>query len=314
MESEFTWMDGALVPTAQATVPFLTVGLHYGLGVFEGIRCYDTAQGPAVFRLPEHARRLIDSARILGLDTPYTAEQIAQGCVDVVAANRFRECYLRPLIFARGGMSLSLVGQAVGVGIAAWAWPAYLGEDAKRVGIKVNVSSYTRHHPNVMMTKTKASGNYISSALAKSESVRLGFDEAIMLDPQGYVSECTGQNLFIVRRGKLLTPPAASILEGITRDSVLELAAELGHPVHEQTLSRDELYLADEVFVCGTATEVISVREIDGRRVADGPMGPVTTSIRHAFTAAVRGQTPAYQRWLTLIGDPIDQQRRAGGT
>ena len=157
MQSEFTWMDGKLLPTAEATVPFLTVGLHYGLGVFEGIRCYDTTRGPAVFRLPEHARRLIDSARILGLETAYTPEQIVQGCVDVVAANKFRECYLRPLIFAKGGMNLSLVGAPTGVGIAGWAWAAYLGEEAKKAGIRVNVSSYTRHHPNVVMTKAKAS-------------------------------------------------------------------------------------------------------------------------------------------------------------
>jgi len=301
VQSEFTWMDGKLLPTAEATVPFLTVGLHYGLGVFEGIRCYDTARGPAVFRLPEHARRLIDSARILGLETAYTPEQIVQGCVDVVASNKFRECYLRPLIFAKGGMNLSLVGAPTGVGIAGWAWAAYLGEEAKKAGIRVNVSSYTRHHPNVVMTKAKASGNYVSSALAKSESVRIGCDEAIMLDPQGYVSECTGQNLFIVRDGTLITPSAASILEGITRDSILELATDLGHPPVERTVSRDELYLAEEVFVCGSATEIISVREIDGRRVGDGKMGPVTTKLHRAFTDAVRGKTAAYEKWLTFV-------------
>lgn len=301
MESQFTWMDGALVPTAQANVPFLTVGLHYGLGVFEGIRCYDTTRGPAVFRLVDHAQRLIDSARILGLETRYTADDIVQGCLDVVAANQFRECYLRPLVYAKGGMNLSLVGAPTGVGIAGWAWAAYLGEEAKKTGIRVNVSSYTRHHPNVVMTKAKASGNYVSSALAKSESVRGGCDEAIMLDPQGYVAECTGQNLFLVRRGKVVTPLAASILEGITRDSVLELARDLGYGVEERMVSRDELYLADEVFVCGTATEIIAVREIDGRRVRDGVMGPMTSALHRAFTAAVRGQTPAYERWLSWV-------------
>jgi branched-chain amino acid aminotransferase len=301
MESQFTWMDGRLIPTAQATVPFLTSALHYGLAVFEGIRCYDTPRGPAVFRLPEHARRLLDSARVIGLETAFGPDDIARACLDVVAANGFRECYVRPLIFSTtGGWNLSLKGVATSVGVAAWEWNAYLGPEARERGVRVNVSSFNRHHPNVMMTKAKTAGNYVNSALAKTESVRNGFDEAVLLDPAGYVSECTGQNIFLVRGGKIVTPPTATILEGITRDSLITVAEALGYPVVEDVVSRDQLYIADEIFVCGTASEVVAVREVDHRAIGAGKMGPVTRALQ-AYQAAVRGQDPAYAHWLSHV-------------
>ena len=303
MESKFIWMDGKLVEFEKATVHFLNVGLHYGMAVFEGIRCYSTDQGPAVFRLKEHAQRLIDSAHVLGMrELPWSAEDVAAAIKQTIAANEFGECYIRPVIWlADGGWNINVDGAKPHLGIAAWAWGAYLGEAAIEAGIRANISSYTRHHVNVMMTKAKISGNYANSALAKTESVRLGFDEAIMLDPQGYVAECTGENIFLVRSGKIVTPPATTILEGITRDALITIARDLGFDVSEQMISRDQLYIADEVFVCGTAAECIALREIDFRMIGSGKMGPVTRQVQQAFHAAVRGQTAKYAGWLTLV-------------
>ena len=229
MESKTIWMDGKLVDYANATVHFLNVGLHYGLAVFEGIRCYSTAKGPAVFRLQEHAERLIDSAHVLGMrDLPWSAEDVAEAIKQTIAANDFGDCYIRPVIWlSEGGWNINVDGAKPHLGIAAWVWGAYLGEAAIEAGVRANISSYTRHHGNVMMTKAKISGNYANSALAKTESVRLGFDEAIMLDPQGYVAECTGENIFLVRNGKIFTPPTTTILEGITRDSLITIARDL---------------------------------------------------------------------------------------
>jgi branched-chain amino acid aminotransferase len=302
MESRYIWMDGKLVEFANATVHFLNVGLHYGMAVFEGIRCYSTDNGPAVFRLKEHAQRLIDSAHVLGMrDLPWTAEDVAEAIKQTVAANEFSECYIRPVIWlADGGWNINVDGAQPHLGIAAWAWGAYLGEAAIEAGIRANISSYTRHHVNVMMTKAKISGNYANSALAKTESVRLGFDEAIMLDPQGYVAECTGENIFVVRGGKIFTPPTTTILEGITRDALITIARDLGFEVIEQMISRDQLYIADEVFVCGTAAECIALREIDFRTIGSGKMGPVTRQIQQAYQAAIHGKLPKYAsgwRW-----------------
>ncbi|MEK7328972.1 MAG: branched-chain amino acid transaminase, partial [Chloroflexota bacterium] len=225
MESKFVWMNGELVEYEKATVHFLTPALHYGVGVFEGIRSYATDHGPAVFRLKEHAERLVNSAKVLGFrDLPYTAEEIAEAIKLTVAANGYVECYIRPLIYLTGGgWNLNIDGGKAGVGIAVWEWNQYLGAEALEKGIRANIASFTRHHPNVMMTKAKITGNYANSVLARTESVRLGFDEAIMLDPQGYVAECTGENLFMARGGKVYTPNLAPQLEGITRDSVLTL-------------------------------------------------------------------------------------------
>src|SRR6188474_830483 len=254
MESKYIWMDGELVEFGKATLHFLTPALHYGVGVFEEIRCYTTERGPAVFRLKEHSERLIDSAKVLGFrELPYSAAEIADAIRQTVAANGFDECYIRPLIYLTGGgWNLTVDAGRAAVGIAVWQWDNYLGEEALERGIRANVASYTRLHPNVSMTKAKITGNYANSVLAKTESMRLGFDEAILLDPQGYVGECTGENIFLVRGGTVVTVPAAPVLEGITRDAVLTLAADLGYRALEAPISRDQLYTADEVFVCGT--------------------------------------------------------------
>lgn len=297
------WMDGRLTPASEANVPFLTAGLHYGIGVFEGIRCYAGAFGPSIFRLSDHVRRLLDSARILGFrEVPWSHDDLVTACLDTVRASGFDECYIRPLIYlADGGWNLTVDTGRPRAGVGVWPWKAYLGEEARARGVRANVSSFTRHHPNVMMTKAKIAGNYASSVLAKTESLRLGFDEAIMLDPSGYVAECTGENIFIVHRGRLITPPAAAILEGITRDSVMTLAADLAYDVVEAPVSRDALYAADEVFVCGTAAEVIALREIDFRVIGAGATGPVTRALQDAYHAATTGEHPRSAEWL----DPV---------
>ena len=302
-ESQYVWMDGELVAFDQATVPFLNRTLHYGLGVFEGIRCYSTDNGPAVFRLKEHVERLVDSAHVLGIrDLPYTSDEISAAIKQTIRANPFAECYIRPLIyFSSNEMGLNLDQGKVSLGIAVWEWNSYLGKEALEKGVRANVSSFTRHHLNAMMTKAKITGNYPNSVLAKTESLRLGFDEAIMLDSQGYVAECTGENLFIVRDEKVITPPMAPVLEGITRDSLVKIAADLGYPVVEQPISRDQLYIADEAFVCGTAAEVIAIREIDFRTIGIGRMGPVTRQIQRAYHDAVHGRHPRSTEWLDSV-------------
>ncbi len=303
MESQFVWMNGALVPYEQATVHFLTPALHYGVGVFEGIRAYRTAHGPAIFRLREHMERLVHSAKVLGFrKMPYSVQQLMSAARETVAANNFDECYIRPLVFlAGGGWNLNIDNGAPGVGIAAWEWKNYLGDEAIEKGVRANISSFTRHHPNVMMTKAKVTGNYANSFLAKTESVRLGFDEAIMLDPQGYVAECTGENLFLVHGRKIVTPALAPVLDGITRDALITLARELGHEVVEGPLSRDQLYTADEVFVCGTAAECVALREIDFRVIGSGATGPVTRALQQAFRAVVHGDHPRSAGWLDYV-------------
>ncbi len=302
--SKYIWWNGSLVPYAQAQLPFMTTALHHGGAVFEGIRAYRGDAGPALFRLREHIVRLFDSAQIFGLpETGYSVETLMSACEEVVAANAFGDCYLRPVIFiADGGWNLTTLDVKLGVGIAAWEWAAYLGGEAREKGVRANVASFTRHHPNVMMTKAKISGNYANSILAKTESLRLGFDEAILLDPQGFVAECTGENLFLVKGGKVVTPGTATILEGITRDTLLTIGRDLGYEVREAAISRDQLYAADEVFVCGTAAEVVALREIDFRRIGAGVMGPVAARLQHTFHDAVRGRLPEYQAWLTPVG------------
>jgi branched-chain amino acid aminotransferase len=302
--SKYVWMDGRLVPFEQATLHFLTPALHYGGAVFEGIRSYKGGDGTAIFRLSDHVRRLFASAHVFGLpELGYSEAEIEDACHDVVAANGFGDCYIRPVVYiADGGWNLTTVGVKLGFGIAAWEWSAYLGAEAREKGVRANVSSFTRHHPNVTMTKAKVAGNYANSILAKTESMRLGFDEAILLDPQGYVAECTGENLFLVKDNLLLTTPAASILEGITRDSIVTLARDLGYEVREQPISRDQLYAADEVFVCGTAAEVTALREIDFRAIGVGRMGPLTAQLQTAFYDVVAGRLRRYERWLTPVG------------
>lgn len=303
MISKFVWMNGELVPYANATVHFLTPALHYGAAVFEGIRCYDTPRGPAIFRAREHAERLLQSAEVFGFRSfPWTLDDIVQAFRDTVNANDFAECYVRPLIYLTdGGWNLNVDGGQPSLGIAVWEWKNYLGHDAMERGVRANISSFTRHHLNVMMTKAKIAGNYANSFLAKTESVRLGFDEAIMLDPQGFVAECTGENIFLVRRGKIYTPPIATILDGITRQSLITLANDLGYLVIEQPISRDQLYTAEEVFVCGTAAEVIALREIDFRTIGQGYMGHVTRAIQTAYHDAIHGNHPRSEEWLDYV-------------
>jgi len=303
MEAKYVWMDGELVENEKATVHFLTPALHYGAAAFEGIRAYNTDKGTAVFRLMEHARRLVDSAHVLGFrDLPWTTEQITSAIKKTVKVNGFNSCYIRPLVYWGGQVcGLNMNGAQPSLGIATWEWTNYLGEEAMEKGIRANISSYTRHQPNVTMTKAKISGNYANSVLAKTESIRLGFDEAIMLNPQGYVAECTGENIFFVRNNKIVTPPLADILEGITRDSIICIAKDLGYEVSELPVSRDQLYTADEVFVCGTAAECISLREIDFRIIGEGKTGPVTCAIQKTFYAAIQARLPHYERWLDFI-------------
>src|SRR5438270_227008 len=234
----YIWFDGELKKFAEANVPFLNAGLHYGISVFEGIRCYATERGPAIFRLQEHAERLLDSAQVIGFrDLPCSLEKLIEIILQTVAANGMGDCYIRPLIYLDGAMHMIVEGGKLKLGVAVWEWAHFLGAEAREKGVRANVSSFTRHHPNVTMTKAKISGNYVNSVLAKTESLRLGFDEAIMLDPEGYVAECTGENLFVVRRGVIYTPNTAVILEGITRDTVITLARDLGHRVVEEPIS-----------------------------------------------------------------------------
>src|SRR5512135_1723952 len=304
MESKYVWMNGELVPFEKATIHFLTPALHYGAAVFEGIRAYDTAQGPAVFRLREHVERLLDSAHVFGFrELPWTVTEVCEAVKQTVRANDFKDCYIRPLLYLdAGGWNLNVDNGKPSLAIAVWEWSNYLGDEALAKGIRANISSFTRHHPNVMMTKAKITGNYANSFLAKTESQRLGFEEAIMLDPQGYVAECTGENLFLVRDGQIVTPSTAPILEGITRHSIFTIANDLGYQVSEQPVSRDQLYVADEVFVCGTAAECVGLSEIDFRKIGDGKTGGITRAIQKVYHQAIRGQLDKYEHWCDYVG------------
>jgi len=296
------WMDGTFVDWDKAQVHVLSHTLHYGLGAFEGIRCYDTARGSAVFRLREHIDRLFHSAHIGGLKVPYTRDDIELAIIETIKINDVRACYIRPLIYlGYGEMGINNSQNPVCVSIAVWPWGAYLGEGALDDGIRVRVSSFTRHHVNVMMTKAKIVGNYANSQLAKMEAVNSGYDEAILLDPQGNVAEGSGENLFIVRNGELKTPPLTAILEGITRNSIIDLARHLDLVVHETIFSRDELYIADEAFFTGTAAELTPIREVDDRTIGNGRPGPISHKLQQAFFRVVEGKDDAFQHWLTFI-------------
>ncbi len=300
--SEKIWVDGALVNWADASVHVLTHSLHYGLSAFEGIRCYQGRKGSAIFRLQEHVDRLFESAHIAMMEIPYDKKQVADAVIETVRVNKLEACYIRPLAYiGYGAMGLYPGDNPIHLAIAAWRWGTYLGEEGLTKGIRVKVSSFTRHHVNVSMTRAKISGNYVNSILAKREVKLDGYDEAIMLDPDGLVAEGTGENVFIVRKGQIKTPPLTSILEGITRHSVMQLACERNMPVIEERFTRDALYVADEVFLTGTAAELTPVREIDGRRVGRGTPGPVTTDLQDAFFKVVRGEDPAHEAWLTHL-------------
>src|SRR5271170_6865405 len=300
--ARYIWIDDSLRPASEGVVPFLSAGMQFGFSVFEGIRCYSTAKGPSVFRLNEHVERLLDSAHIVGFrELPVTPEQVKTAINQTVAANEFSSCYIRPMIYLDGAMSLTIEAGEPRFVVAVWEWNAFLGAEAKERGIRANIASFTRLHPNIMMTKAKVSGNYVSSILAKTESQRAGFDEAIMLGPDGYVAECTGENLFLVRNKIIYTTPRAGILEGITRDTLITLARDLDYAIVEEPISRDQLYIADEVFVCGTAAEVVALREIDFRVIGDGKAGPVTRALQHEFDKVVSGRHAKSAEWLAPV-------------
>ena len=306
MKSDFIWMDGELVPFADANVHVITPTLHYGVGVFEGIRSYQTPNGPAVFRLRDHLERFLDSIQILGvLDYPYSVQEIQQAVFDTMRVNGFSECYIRPLMYLDGPLGLNIDLSTPKLAIAAWEWGPYLGEEAQVTGIHMMVSSLSRLHPNVNMTKSKATGNYVNSMLVKSIALRSGFDEAVILDPAGYVAECTGENIFVVRDGIMYTPPRSSILEGITRDTVMVLAADFGIPVVEEMITRDQLYIADEVFITGTAAEIVPARKIDFRVIGEGKPGKVSKSLLKLYLDTVHGQGRRSEQWLEYV--PADQ-------
>lgn len=296
------WFNGELVEWRSATTHVLTHTLHYGMGVFEGVRAYETPDGPAIFRLQDHTKRLFNSAKIVGMQLPFTEEQINRAHIDVVKANNLASCYFRPMAYyGSGKLGVAPKQDDVQVILAAWAWGAYLGEEGMRKGIRVRVSSFTRHHPNVTMIKAKANGNYMNSIMANAEATRDGYDEAILLDAQGYVAEGSGENIFTVRDGVLYTPALDVALDGITRRSVIAIASEMGLKVIEKRLTRDELYVADEVFFTGTAAEVTPIREIDGRQIGIGERGPITAEIQQRYFDIVQGKNPKYRDWLTYV-------------
>jgi len=297
-ETEKIWMNGELVDWADARIHVGTHGLHYGTGVFEGIRCYETPKGSAVFRLTDHLQRLQDSAQLLYMELPYTIDDLREASWELIGANGLPECYLRPIAFySYGELGVSAVGNAVDVVIMSWPWGAYLGEEGQKSGIRAKVSSWTRVGPNVIPHVAKATGIYLNSMLAVMEANRAGYDEAILLTDEGFVADGSGENIFVVKNGTIYTPDlSASILPGITRDTIVQIAEDLGYPVVQKPLIRTDLYLADEVFMTGTAAEVTPLREIDDHKL--GPPGPVTLEIQKAYLDTVRGQTERWAQWL----------------
>ena len=296
------WYDGKLVPWRSATTHVLTHSLHYGLAVFEGVRAYKTEIGTAIFRLKEHTDRLFSSAHIYMMKIPFTREKLMQAQVDVVRANGHEACYIRPIAFyGSEKMGVSPVGAKVHVAIAAWPWGAYLGPEALAKGIRVKTSSYARHHINVTLARAKMSGTYPNSVLATLEATQHGYDEGLLLDVNGYVAEGAGENIFIVKDGKLFEPVLTSALTGITRASVIDLAGELGYEVISRPLTRDDIYIADEAFFTGTAAEVTPIRELDGRMIGAGKAGPVTKAIQKAFFDVVTGKDKKRRKWLTPV-------------
>lgn len=303
MKADKIWYDGKFVDWKEATLHVCTHTLHYGLGVFEGIRCYKCHDGrSAIFKLKEHVKRLFDSAHIVDIEIPYSQEEIIEVCKEIVKVNGFSECYIRPLVFIESDqLGLYVKDYRVRVAVISWVWGAYLGEEGLKNGIKAKISSFVRHHVNAGMTKAKVNGQYVNSILAKREAISCGFDEAIMLDTEGYVSEASGENIFIVRGGILKTTPLTSILPGVTRESVIKISRDMGFEVREERFTRDELYIADEVFFTGTAAEVTPVVNVDGRRIGEGKPGPITLKIQKKFFEVARGIHKEYQHWLTYI-------------
>ncbi|HJW01939.1 MAG TPA: branched-chain amino acid transaminase [Azospira sp.] len=298
----FIWQDGKLVPWREATTHVLTHSLHYGMGVFEGVRAYKTDKGSAIFRLQEHTQRLFRSAHIFQMEMPFSQEELNEAQKEVIRANKLESGYLRPLAFyGSEKMGVSPKGAKVHVIIAAWPWGAYLGEEGMQRGIRIKTSSYTRHHVNITMVRAKASGNYMNSILANNEALTDGYDEAMLLDPEGYVCEGAGENIFIVKNGKLYTPDLTSCLEGITRATVIQLAGEMGIEVVEKRITRDEVYCADEAFFTGTAAEVTPIRELDNRQIGVGHRGPVTKALQEKYFDVVNGRSEAHADWLAYV-------------
>ncbi len=295
------WMNGELVDWADANIHILTHSLHYGMGVFEGIRAYETPDGPAVFRLTEHMKRLHNSAKIMGMDMPYSVEELVQATKDVVAASGLPSAYIRPIAYyGYGEMGLNTLPCSVDVAIACWPWGAYLGDHGLTEGIRLKISSWMRHDHNSMPPAAKTTGNYVNSSLAKVEALKAGYDEAVMLSPEGTISECTGENIFVVRGGILLTPPIASgALEGLTQDTVTTIANDLGLEVRREVLTRSDLYICEEMFLCGTAAEISAVNSVDDRSIPCP--GPMTLAIAEQYGKAVRGQTEKYMGWLEHV-------------
>jgi len=301
-KTEKIWMDGEFTDWDKAQVHILTHSLHYGLAVFEGIRCYETRKGPAIFRLKEHVDRLFSSAHIFLLDVPFSREEIEKAIIETVRVNAVKECYIRPLVYiGYGAMGLYPKNNPVRVSIAAWPWGTYLGEEGITKGIRIKVSSFIRNHVNANMTRGKVCGYYVNSQLAKKEAITSGYDEALLLDTEGYVSEGSGENIFMARNGGLKTTPLTSILEGITRDSIIEIARKEGIPVSEERFTRDELYIADEAFFTGSAAEVTPIREVDGRMVGKGKPGELTKRLQSIFFDIVKGRNREYESWLTYV-------------
>ncbi|WP_371752087.1 branched-chain amino acid transaminase [Snodgrassella alvi] len=298
----FIWFNGNLVEWRNAQTHVLTHTLHYGMGVFEGVRAYETQNGTAIFRLHDHTKRLFNSAKITGMHLPFTMGEINQAHIEVVKANKLASCYFRPMAFY-GSNKLGVAPDQndVQVIVAAWPWGAYLGEEGMQKGIRVQISSFTRHHPNITMIKAKANGNYMNSIMANTEATRNGYDEAIMLDSNGFVAEGSGENIFIVNDGKLYTPALDAALDGITRRTVMAIAADMNLTVTEKHITRDEVYCADEVFFTGTAAEVTPIREVDGRVIGCGSRGTLTTEIQQRYFDIVHGKNTKYESWLTYI-------------
>ncbi len=303
-KSDKVWMDGEMVDWDDANIHILTHTLHYGLGVFEGIRAYATDQGPAVFRLTDHIMRLFDSAKIFMIEIPFTPDQLIEAVKDTVRVNGLKECYIRPIVYlGYGEMGLNPLPCPVNVSIAVWPWGTYLGAEGIEHGVRMKISSWQRHDPNAIPPAAKGTGMYINSCLAKVEALKAGYDEAILLSPQGFVSECTGENIFIVKGGRIITPPVtAGALPGITQSSVFAIAHDLGYECDFGNLLRSDVYTADEAFLSGTAAEVVPIRSVDDRSVGTGEPGPMTRKIQEMFAAAVRGKVDRHKDWVEHVG------------
>jgi branched-chain amino acid aminotransferase len=302
----FIWYDGKLVPWREATTHVLTYTLHYGVGCFEGVRAYKTPKGTAIFRLDDHTKRLLNSAKIIGMKMPFTLEQLNEAQLEVLRANKLQEAYLRPMAFyGAEGMGLRADNLKTHLIVAAWTWGAYLGADNMERGIRVKTSSYSRHYVNSALCRAKANGQYINSMMALNEVLRDGYDEAIMLDTSGFVAEGSAENIFLVLNGELHTPDLTACLDGITRRTVMQLAKEFDIPVRERRITRDEVYIADEAFFTGTAAEVTPIREVDNRAIGAGKRGPVTQKLQAAYLQLVKGQGGAHPEWLSPVDAPV---------